>query len=69
MTVKEKINKHYSGNSARIIGDLALILIPVLQTIVNNAPDVSDHVKYWMISFLTSALVVVKFASKLWQSD
>lgn len=69
MTVKQKINNHYSNNIPRVIGDLALVMIPVFQTIISSAPGVNDHVKYWIGAILTTALVLVKFISKLWQSN
>jgi hypothetical protein len=71
MTVSDRINKkmnsHYKGQNARVIGDLALVLIPVLEAVVSNAPNIGDEGKYWLSSLLTTSLVLCKFITKLWQ--
>lgn len=60
-----RIRSHYS-DKARLIGDFALLMIPVLVPIISNAP-LSDNSKYWLNAILTIALVTAKFITKLWQ--
>lgn len=47
----------------RIVGDLALLLIPAIDGIVASAPDISDANKYWIAAGCTVALIIVKFAT------
>lgn len=45
----------------RIIGDVALLLIPVVSVAISEAPEMNDVVKYWLSQGCTIALVLVKF--------
>jgi hypothetical protein len=65
MKMVQKLKKHYES-PARAVGDLSLLLIPVMMPIVANAP-LSDDAKYWANAAFTVALITLKFISKLWQ--
>jgi len=45
----------------RIAGDLALVLVPVIQGGLLGAPDMSDNTKYWISFISTLVLTAVKF--------
>lgn len=59
-----KFKHHYRENSSwQWIGDLALILIPVIHTGLASAP-ISDHAKFWVGFVCDVTLVGFKFWSK-----
>lgn len=49
----------------RIVGDVCLILIPIVDGIIAAAPDLSEGKRYWLAAGLNIALVVVKFLTNL----
>ena len=60
---------NYSKSTPRrwqVAGDLALVLIPVLLTIVSNSPlepDTQELVSFWMSSVLAVVKVLTQFFS------
>lgn len=65
INMRKKIANHYQS-AARVVGDLSLVLIPVMMPFVANSP-ISADAKYWANAFFTVALITVKFVSKIWQ--
>jgi hypothetical protein len=64
MNLKEK---YYSPTpkNLRILGDLFLILIPVVQTTIGAAPNLDEVTKYWIGAACTLGLVMAKFTTNL----
>lgn len=60
----EKIKNHYKTNTKwQFLGDLALVLIPAIDTSLMNAP-IDDHAKFWAGFVCSNALVAFKFFAK-----
>lgn len=53
----------------RQLGDLFLILIPVVQGGIANAPNFSDQNKYWTGFICTCILIIAKFVTNLFKDD
>lgn len=49
----------------RIIGDLALLLVPVISVSVSQAPGLSEVVKFWLVQGCSWVLIGVKFLTNL----
>ena len=54
---------------ATALGDLALLLIPAVQILVAEAPDLTEAEQYWVQGVCTLLLIVAKFLLKLWKDD
>lgn len=64
--------KHYSSptpKKLRMIGDFCLLLLPVIQGGLANAPSVSDAAKYWIGFIATILLVAAKFFTNMYKDD
>ncbi len=63
--------KNYSKTTPKkwqVIGDLALILIPVLITIIQESP-LAVEVQSTVMFFMSSALAIVKVLTQFFSSD
>lgn len=49
----------------RIIGDLSLLLIPVVSVSISQAPDMSEVVRFWLSQGCSWLLIGVKFLTNL----
>lgn len=47
----------------RIVGDLLLAIIPVVNIAIVNAPNISDTTEYWLCQLCTIGLILGKFAT------
>jgi hypothetical protein len=66
---KTKYYTQKTNIKATMLGDLAILLIPVMIAAVEGAPDLPHLAQYWIMQSLAIALVVLKFVSKLWKED
>lgn len=49
----------------RVLGDMFLVLIPVVTTIIASAPNMASDKKYWWNAGCSIVLVLAKFATNL----
>lgn len=49
---------------ASVMGDMCIVAIPIMQQLVENAPNLSDSQKYWWTGVCTIAAIVAKFVLK-----
>lgn len=49
----------------RMLGDMFLLLIPVIDGIIAAAPDLEESKKYWLAAGLNLALVGLKFLTNI----
>gem|GEM_PF-3311703 len=51
----------------RIVGDLAIVMIPVIDGIVAAAPNIDTDIKYWIAAGTSLTLVTLKFLTNLFK--
>lgn len=62
------IQNYYSKRTkawASALGDLFLVLIPVVGTLIQEAPNMSEDQKYWWAGAFTTGSIAIKFILKL----
>ena len=47
-----------------MLGDLFLILIPVVGTMIQEAPNLTENQKYWWAGAFTTCSIALKFILK-----
>ena len=67
--LKTKYYKKKTALWATALGDLFLLLIPAVQLLVAEAPDLTAPEQYWIQGVCTLMLIVAKFLLKLWKDD
>lgn len=65
--LKTKYYKKKTTVVASALGDLAVLLIPVMIATVEGAPNLPHSVQYWTMQIMSIVLVILKFASKFWK--
>lgn len=67
--LKTRYYKKKTAPIATALGDLALLLIPAIQLLVAEAPDMTEAQQYWTQGICTLLLITAKFLLKLWKDD
>ncbi|MNG66032.1 hypothetical protein D3C71_344330 [compost metagenome] len=52
----------------KVLGDLAIMLIPILTAAIPSAP-IQENSKYWIMLGCNCSLVIFKFITKLYSDD
>lgn len=50
---------------ANVLGDAALVMIPVINKLIEDAPNMSEAQKYWWSGVFTIVGIAAKFGLKL----
>jgi hypothetical protein len=70
MTLKRKDYFKPTKKRFKLYGDAALVLIPVIYQIIENAPNgLTDNQKYWVLSVVNISLVLFKFWTNTMKED
>lgn len=62
-----KVKQYYEKKTriwASMLGDLFLILIPVVGTMIQEAPNLTENQKYWWAGAFTTCSIALKFILK-----
>lgn len=61
--------KHPTPARFRKIGDLCLVVMPVIQSGIMSAPDLGDSAKYWLMLAVSVVMVTAKFITNMFKDD
>lgn len=67
-----KITSFYSRKTkvwASALGDAALLMIPIVNKLIEDAPNMNDIQKYWWSGVFTIIGIAAKFVLKLVKED
>lgn len=67
--LKTRYYKKKTAPVATALGDLALLLIPAIQILVAEAPNLTESQQYWTQGICTLLLITAKFLFKFWKDD
>jgi hypothetical protein len=62
-----QLKNYYSKRTkmwASVTGDLLLILIPIVGTLIQEAPNLNEAQKYWWAGAFTTCSIAIKFLLK-----
>ena len=62
-----KVKQYYEKRTktwASALGDMFLVLIPVIGTIIQEAPNLTEGQKYWWAGAFTTGSIALKFILK-----
>lgn len=71
-TPKQTIKDFYSRKTqvwASALGDMALIMIPIVTKLIEDAPNLNDSQKYWWAGICTISGIASKFILKLFKEN
>lgn len=66
-TTPKTITKYYTEKTkiwASVMGDMCIVAIPIMQQLIQNAPNLTKSQVYWWTGFCTIAAVIAKFVLK-----
>lgn len=67
-----KLKNYYDKKTkmwASVVGDLFLVLIPIVGTLIQEAPNLSEAQKYWWAGAFTTSSIALKFLLKLIKNE
>ena len=67
-----KLKNYYDKKTkmwASVVGDLFLVLIPIVGTLIQEAPNLSEAQKYWWAGAFTTGSIAIKFLLKLIKNE
>jgi len=71
-TPKQSLKDFYSRKTqvwASVLGDMALVMIPIMTKLIEDAPNLTDSQKYWWSGFFTISGIAAKFILKLFKEN
>lgn len=67
-----KLKNYYDKKTkmwASVVGDLFLVLIPIVGTLIQEAPNLSEAQKYWWAGAFTTGSIALKFLLKMIKNE
>lgn len=71
-TPKQTLTDFYSRKTqvwASVLGDMALVMIPIVTKLIEDAPNLTDAQKYWWSGVCTITGIAAKFILKLFKEN
>lgn len=62
--LKSRYYKKKTNATAAALGDLAILLIPVIQVAIQTAPEMNPSLQHWLQTGVACVLIIFKFALK-----
>lgn len=71
-TPKQTLKDFYSRKTqvwASVLGDMMLVMIPIVSKLIEDAPNLTDAQKYWWAGVCTITAIASKFILKLFKEN